>query len=78
MAINVALRLILTVARGLECRLNMLSSGSYTMVHAGSALRGGDVTVYVIDVNQPSLPTLFILFLCLFLSLWPFNLYFIP
>ena len=26
----------------------------------------------------PSLPTLFILFLCLFLSLWSFHLYFIP
>ena len=38
----------------------------------------GDVTVYVLDINQPSLPTLFILFLCLFLSLWPFQLYFIP
>ena len=30
------------------------------------------------DINQPSFPTLFILFLCLFLSLWPFQLYFIP
>ena len=32
------------------------------------------------DINQPSLPTsfFFILFLCLFLSLWPFQLYFIP
>ena len=27
---------------------------------------------------QPSLPSLFILLLCLFLSLWPFQLYFIP
>ena len=31
-----------------------------------------------LDINQPSLPTLFILFLCLFLTLWPFQLYFIP
>ena len=37
-----------------------------------------DVTVYVLDINQPSLPTLFVLFLCLFLPLWPFHLYFIP
>ena len=28
--------------------------------------------------NQPSLPALFILFLCVFLSLWPFHLYLIP
>ena len=41
-------------------------------------LRGGDVTVYVLDINQSSLPTLFILFLCLFLSSWPSHLYFIP
>ena len=42
-------------------------------VPAGSPSRGGDVTVYVLD-----LPTPFILFLCLFLSLWPFRLYFVP
>ena len=47
-------------------------------VPAGSPSRGGDVMVYVLDVNHPSLPNLFILFLCLFLSLWAFQLYFIP
>ena len=47
-------------------------------VLAGSPSRGGDVSVYVFDISQPSLPTLFILFLCLFLSLWQFHLYFIP
>ena len=47
-------------------------------VPAGSPSRGGDVTVYVLDISQPSLPTPFILFLYLFLSLWPFQLYFIP
>ena len=35
-------------------------------------------SVYVVDINQLSLPTLFILFWCLFLSLWPFQLYFVP
>ena len=31
------------------------------------------------DINQPSMPTHFYsVFLCLFLSLWPFQLYFIP
>ena len=45
----------------------------------GSPSRDGDVVVYVFDINQPSLPTPFlILFLCLFPSLWPFQLYFIP
>ena len=29
------------------------------MVPAGSPSRGGDVTVYVADINQPSLPTPF-------------------
>ena len=47
-------------------------------VSAGLPSRSGDVAVYVLDVNQPILPTLFILFLCLFLSLCPFQLYFIP
>ena len=47
---------------------------------AGSPSRGEDVTVYFSDINQPSLPTLFflILFLCPFMSLWSFKLYFIP
>ena len=48
------------------------------LVSLGSPSRGGDVTVYVSDINHPSLPTLFVLFLCLFLSLCPFQLYFIP
>ena len=30
-----------------------------------------------LDINQLTLPTCFILFLCLFLSLWPFQLYFL-
>ena len=30
-----------------------------TYVPAGSPSRGGDVTVYVCDINQPSLPTPF-------------------
>ena len=47
-------------------------------VPTGSPSRGGDVAVYVFDINQPSLPTPFCsVFLCLFLSLWPFQLYFI-
>ena len=37
-----------------------------------------DVTVYVPDINHPSLPTPFFLFLSLFLSLWPLQLYFMP
>ena len=37
-----------------------------------------DVAVCVFDIDQRSLPTTFILFLCLFLTLWPFRLYFIP
>ena len=32
-------------------------------VPAASRFCGGDVTVYVLDINQLSLPTLFILFL---------------
>ena len=47
-------------------------------VPTGLPSLGGDVTVYVLDINQPSWPTLCILFSCLFLSLWPFQLYFIP
>ena len=40
---------------------------------AGSPSRGGDVKLYVLDINQPSLPTPFTLFLCLFLSYGPFT-----
>ena len=47
-------------------------------VPTGSPSHGGNVMGYVLDINQPSLLTLFTLFLCLFLSLWPFQLYFIP
>ena len=36
------------------------------LVPAGPPSRDGDVTVYVLDMNQPNLPTLFILLLCLF------------
>ena len=32
---------------------------TYTFVPAGSPSRGGDVTVYVLHINQPSLPTLY-------------------
>ena len=47
-------------------------------VLAGSPSRSGDVAVYVFDINQPSLPTFFFLFCsCFYLSLWPFQLYFI-
>ena len=52
-----------------------------TWVPKGSPSRGGDVAVYVFDIKTNRawpLPFSFILFLCLFLSLWPFQLYFIP
>ena len=42
-------------------------------VLASSYSRGGDVTVSVKIINQPSLPSPFLLFLCLFLSYGPFN-----
>ena len=42
-------------------------------IPAGSPSRGGDVKVCVSDLNQLSLPTLFTLFLCLFLSCGPFT-----
>ena len=48
---------------------------SCQVVLAGSPSRGGDVTVYLCDITQPSLPTRFTLFSCLFLSLCPFQLY---
>ena len=52
-----------------------------TAVPAVSPARGGDVAVYVFDINQLNLPTPFlknILFLYLLLSLQPFQLYLIP
>ena len=48
------------------------------LVFAGIVLedspsRGGDVKVCVFDINQPSLPSPFTLFFCLFLSHGPFT-----
>ena len=40
---------------------------------AGSPSRGGDVTVYVLDINQPSLPTLFSFFSSLLVSVSVFT-----
>ena len=37
----------------------MTESLSFCFVPMGSPSRGGDVVVYVFDINQPSLPTLF-------------------
>ena len=45
---------------------------------AGSPSRGGDVTVYVLNINQLSLPTPFYSVLMSISPLWPFQLYFIP
>ena len=42
-------------------------------VPAGPPSRGGDVKVCVLDINQPSLPTPFTLFLYLFLPYGPFT-----
>ena len=49
-----------------------LSGSPWSHLHVVGMLR------FMSAINQPSLPTPFILFLCLFLSLWPFQLYFIP
>ena len=51
----------------------ILACNVMSVVPAGSPSRGGDVKVYVLDINQPSLPTLFTLFLCLLLSCGPFT-----
>ena len=51
---------------------------SYPGVPAGSPSRGGHVTVYVKDVNLPSLPTPFYFVPVSISVLWPFQLYFIP
>ena len=42
-------------------------------IPAGSPLRGGAVGVYVFDINQPSLPTPFIMFLCLISVFMPLS-----
>ena len=60
-----------------EVRQRYVVSEVVCPVFPGSP-RGGDVMVNVLDINQPSLLTLPIVFFYLFLSLWPFQLYFIP
>ena len=56
--------------------LSSSSSLSLSSGPVGSPSRGWNVTVYV--WHKPAKPahSFFILFLCLFLSLWPFQLYF--
>ena len=52
-----------------------------TVMNSCSSSWSGDVAVYVFDVfdiNHRACPLLFVLFLCLFVSLWPFPLYCIP
>ena len=44
-------------------RCTSLTASLHTMVPAGSPLCGGNVTVYVYDINQPSLPIAFYLVL---------------
>ena len=51
---------------------SLLIGSASSLVPAGSPSRGGDVKVCVLDINQVSLPTLFTLFLRLFLSYGPF------
>ena len=61
------------VACGCDCRVCLRRPVHLAIVPAGSPSRGGDVKVCVLDMNQPSLPTLFNLFLCLLLSYGPFT-----
>ena len=53
--------------------LRVCLPSSLRPVPVGSPSHGGDVKVHVLDINQPSLPTPFTLFLCLFLSCGPFT-----
>ena len=57
------------------CHLNttFLHVSSLSRSPRAHLSRGGDVKVYVLDINQQSLPTPFTLFLCLFLSYGPFT-----
>ena len=46
----------------------------FSSVPAGSPSRGGDVTVYVFDINQPSLPTPFLFLSWVYFCVYgPFN-----
>ena len=44
---------------GTPCRCCIQSRFSLTVTPTGSPSRGGDVAVFVFDINQPSLPTPF-------------------
>ena len=62
-----------------DVKIKVVSSGwSFTRVPGGSPSGEGDVVVYVKDITQLSLPTPFYSVLVSVLSLWPFQLYFIP
>ena len=53
---------------------NQVPCESHCSGPAGSPSRGGDVTVYVFDINKPSLPTPFVFCSCVFFCLYgPFN-----
>ena len=51
---------------------------SLSLVPAGSPSRGGDVAVYVFDINEASLPTQCHSVLVSISLLWSFHLYFNP
>ena len=69
---------------GLDCckdyDCSLLNEGQLILlrVPVGSPSRGGDVTVYVFNTDQPSLPTPFYSVRVSIHVLWPFQLYFIP
>ena len=52
---------------GWGCCIGASVSVPSVWVTAGWPSHGGDVTVYALDINQPSFHTLFLLLLCLFL-----------
>ena len=51
----------------------MQSVACVNSVPAGSPSRGGDVAIYVFDTNEPSLPTLFLFFYSVLVSVSVFQ-----
>ena len=66
------------LVRWIYIYISRLFEPSSLVVPTGSPSRGGDVAVYVFNINQLSLPTPFYSVLVSVSVLWSFQLYFIP
>ena len=75
---GITLTFVVVISTRAHSRLGIKDMFSFVTVPKGSPSHGGDVMVYIKDINQPSLPTLFYSVLASISVFMAFQLYFIP